>query len=115
MTIHYNKLIRDKIPDLFIKKGKKIVFHHAASGEEYWHKLKEKLQEEINEFGEKEDMNTLVDVLEVLEAICLFKKFELKEVHAVQENKAIEYGRFTKKLILDETDENLGHEQQQTI
>jgi predicted house-cleaning noncanonical NTP pyrophosphatase (MazG superfamily) len=108
MVYHYNKLIRDNIPEILSKKGKKVVVHRAVTDEEYWHKLKEKLQEEINEFGQKEDIETLADVYEVLDAMCDLKNFDRKELEAMRENKNIEFGKFNERLVLNESDEEVG-------
>ncbi|MES2436664.1 MAG: nucleoside triphosphate pyrophosphohydrolase [Patescibacteria group bacterium] len=103
MTLHYNKLVRDNVPNLARQQGEKVSVHYA-SDEEFWLKLKQKLQEEINEFAKLETMDSLADVLEVIDAICEFKKFDVRELNAVRENKAIEHGTFTKRVILDETE-----------
>ena len=108
MQYRYNKLIRDNIPKKFGQLGKKYVLHTATSDEEYWMKLKEKLQEEINEFGLKEDIETLADIYEILDTIITFKKFDTKEIMAMKENKAIEFGKFTERLVLDESEEEFG-------
>ena len=109
MTNHYNKLIRDNIPDIAEKRGKRLVARRVQTDQEYWAKLKEKFQEEINEFGESQNMDTLVDILEVLDAIIEFKKFDVKELRALKENKRLEFGRFDKRIILEASDEELGH------
>ena len=44
----YNKLVRDLIPQIIEKSGKKFDTHIAES-EEYKSLLEEKLQEEVNE------------------------------------------------------------------
>lgn len=110
MTNHYNKLIRDNIPDIEEKKGNVIVAHRADSDQEYWGKLKEKLQEDINFFGEQETMEHLIEIIEVLDAIIEFKKFDIDELKAIKENKRIELGRFNKRIILEQSDKELGHQ-----
>jgi predicted house-cleaning noncanonical NTP pyrophosphatase (MazG superfamily) len=112
--IHYNKLIRDKVPDIKAQQKEKITFH-VAEEKEYWHKLLEKLQEEINEFGEKGDMESFGDILEVLEAMRDFKQFDHEEVMAIKKNKKIELGGFEKRMVLEESEKEVGHRQEQTI
>jgi|TARA_B100000315_G_scaffold157896_1_gene146530 predicted house-cleaning noncanonical NTP pyrophosphatase (MazG superfamily) len=48
----YNKLVRDKIPNI-IKNNKEIPITHIASDEEYWEKLKKEKKEERGGFDNK--------------------------------------------------------------
>ena len=98
----YNKLVRDKIPEYIRKKGEVAVFHIADEAE-YWQKLKEKLQEEIEEFQKDESIEEIADILEVLEAICDYKKFGKEDVDRIKTKKAEERGGFKKRIILDES------------
>jgi len=58
--ITYNKLVRDKIPKIIEKSGKKAVIY-IADDKEYLKKLYEKLLEEIGEFKENPSPEELAD------------------------------------------------------
>lgn len=96
----YNKLVRDKIPEYIVKKGGKPITH-IANDAEYWQKLKEKLSEEVEEFKKDENMEELADLLEVIDAITNFKKFDQAEIKKIQAKKAGERGKFKDKIILE--------------
>ena len=98
----YNKLIRDKIPEIIKKKGGKPVVHIADEAE-YWTKLKEKLSEEVEEFKKDENREELADIFEVIDAIVEYKKFDKKETEKIQKKKAEERGKFKKRIILEES------------
>lgn len=97
----YNKLVRDQIPDIIRAKGERVTAH-VASDDEYWVMLKEKLQEEVVEFLDSASIEELADILEVLDAIVEERGWERDIVTAVQHKKAMERGRFTKRIILEE-------------
>ena len=101
MTI-YNKLVRDRIPEIIEKKGQKAKIHIAGDGE-YAIKLKEKLIEEINEFYQNENEEEFADILEVIDALRIYKKFENRKVLSIKKKKFKERGGFSKKIILEES------------
>lgn len=101
-TTKYNKLVRDNIPEYIRSKGG-IPIIHRAKEEEYWLKLKEKLREEVEEFNETEDMEEIADILEVLGAIADYRNFNKEEINQIKEKKAINRGKFEKRIILDES------------
>jgi len=100
----YKKLVRDKIPEIIKQKGK-IPSSHIATDEEYWTKLKEKLQEEVDEFIDKNNEEELFDILEVIDAICDFMKINRDELESLRKKKSEERGKFKEKIILDEVKE----------
>jgi|SRR3989338_4901832 len=100
--MRYNKLVRDKIPEYIRKKGG-VPITHIADEAEYWGKLKEKLFEEIEEFKKDESVEEFADILEVLEAIADYKRFDRREVERIKEKKTDDRGKFKERIILDES------------
>lgn len=98
----YNKLVRDNIPEIIRKKGGMPIFH-VAEDMEYWQKLLAKLLEEFTEFKADESLEEFADILEVVEAIALYKKFDQKIIEQTKVKKAEERGKFNKRIILDES------------
>jgi predicted house-cleaning noncanonical NTP pyrophosphatase (MazG superfamily) len=101
--MEYNKLVRDKIPEIIESKGKSPVVH-IANKSEYWEKLKEKLQEEVSEYIEGENSEELTDILEVIEAMCDFKGINKNLLLNLKKEKATKKGKFKDKIILDKVD-----------
>ena len=98
----YNKLVRDKIPEI-IKNNGEIPITHIASDNEYFRKLKDKLQEEVDEFLKDSNKEELVDILEVIYSLSDFYKIDKTELERLCKDKAEKRGRFKDKIILDET------------
>ena len=101
----YNKLVRDKIPEIIEKKdGIKPVVHFADDAE-LWTKLKEKLMEEAREFSEanpEQELGELADISEVIDAIMRFKRISVLKLDRAKDKKRQERGGFKDKIILDE-------------
>lgn len=101
-NMKYNKLVRDKIPEIIKQRGEKCKIH-IAGDKEYWQKLKEKLQEEIKEFFKKETIEEMADILEIIDAMCGYKRFNKRKLESAKKKKMRERGRFKKKIILEES------------
>jgi predicted house-cleaning noncanonical NTP pyrophosphatase (MazG superfamily) len=98
----YNKLVRDKIPEIIKSKGS-IPITHIASDLEYKQKLNEKLQEEVNEFFEDSNKEELADILEVIYVLCDIYELDKNELEKIRKEKSEKKGAFKDKIILDET------------
>lgn len=98
----YDKLVRDKIPEIIKAKGEDYKIH-IADNEEYYKKLKEKLLEEFEEFSEDDTVEEIADILEIIDAICDFKNFDKKEIEKIKKEKFEKRGGFSKKIILEES------------
>jgi predicted house-cleaning noncanonical NTP pyrophosphatase (MazG superfamily) len=100
----YNKLVRDKIPEIIKSKGA-VPISHIANDEEYRQKLKEKLQEEVDEFLKDSNQEELADILEVIYALCEFEDIDFNQLELLRKDKSQKRGGFKDKIILDETKE----------
>lgn len=104
MIKKYDKLVRDKIPEI-IKSTGVVPVIHIATDDEYEQKLKAKLQEEVSEFLEDSNAEELADILEVIYAFCDLRNIDKDTLEHLRKEKAEERGGFRDKIILDETNE----------
>jgi predicted house-cleaning noncanonical NTP pyrophosphatase (MazG superfamily) len=98
--MNYNKLVRDRIPEIIRTRGEEPVIH-TASETEYHDALFRKLDEEVQEFREAQSIEEFADVLEVLEAIRVFKGFPEDAIRSEREKKKSERGGFVDRIILE--------------
>jgi predicted house-cleaning noncanonical NTP pyrophosphatase (MazG superfamily) len=98
----YNKLVRDKIPEIIEKNGEKPIIC-ILDDEEYKRELDKKILEEINEYLATDDVEELADVLEVMYAILEYKKVSTSDLEKIRENKKEKRGGFSEKIFLVET------------
>ena len=99
--ITYNKLVRDKIPQIIEQAGKSCICE-TLPDDLYIQKLNEKLLEEVNEYLQSESVEELADIGEVMHAILAYKGISVEEFQRVRLAKFTERGGFTQKLLLKE-------------
>ena len=99
----YNKLVRDRIPEIIQESGAKSTIH-IANDEEYRTKLYEKVQEELLEFKHKPSLEEYIDIIEVLEAIARLHEIDLKSMRLRKRVKRNSRGGFEKRIILESTE-----------
>lgn len=102
----YNKLVRDKIPEIIAESGK-VCTVETLSDEDYMAKLDEKLNEELAEYQESKSLEELADLLEVMGAVVKAKGYTWEELTKVRKKKREERGGFEKKILLREVFENV--------
>ena len=97
--IKYNKLIRDKIPEIIEADGKDYEVRKLQD-DEYLESLNTKLQEELDEYLESGQIEELADILEIIYAIIDFKDISREELEKIRKEKQKERGGFAEKLFL---------------
>ena len=97
----YNKLIRDKIPQIIKQSGKQAIFEEV-SGKKYLELLNAKLSEELQEYLDSQSIDELADLVEVVYAILDDKNISLQEFEVIRKQKVQERGAFKDRLLLRE-------------
>lgn len=99
----YNKLVRDKIPQIIIKAGKKPVTR-ILSDDEFSLYLEMKLEEEVKEYRESKSPEELADILEVIVTLAKTQGVDFTNLLALQAEKRFRNGGFNDKILLIETE-----------
>ena len=102
----FNKLVRDKIPEIIKNNGEESVTRILAD-EEYKVELYKKLLEEVNEVisskTSDETIEELADVLEILKSIAELNGKKLDDVLETANQKKLKRGGFEKRIFLEKT------------
>ena len=95
----YNKLIRDKIPEIIEAAGKQCIVE-VMNEDEYLEALDCKLEEELAEYQADKSLEELADLLEVMYAVVVARGYSIEELERVRKQKAEKRGGFEKRLRL---------------
>jgi len=100
-AISYNKLVRDKIPQIIEEDGKTAMVETLGS-KDYKKLLDSKLEEELQEYLSSDSTEELADLVEVIYAILKYKGIDIETFESIRIKKADERGAFEKRLLLKE-------------
>ena len=95
----YNKLVRDRIPEIIESSGKTCIVE-ILSGEDYLRMVDAKLDEELAEYHKEQNIEELADLLEVLYATAKARGYSIEELDHVRVEKQKARGGFDKKILL---------------
>lgn len=98
-TKEYNKLVRDRIPDIISQNGGTAITK-TLNDEEYAKCLKEKLAEEVQEFLSSDSVEELADIFQVILAILDKRGIPFERFEEMLHQKAREKGEFKDRLFL---------------
>jgi predicted house-cleaning noncanonical NTP pyrophosphatase (MazG superfamily) len=104
MVKKYNKLVRDRIPEIIEASGKTCVTE-ILSDEEYLRMVDAKLDEELVEYHKDQNIEELADLMEVIQACAVARGYTLEQLEQVRAEKAAKRGGFEKKILLKEVRE----------
>ena len=99
--IVYNKLVRDKIPEIIEKDGKSCTTE-ILSDKDYLKMIDAKLDEELAEYHKDQNIEELADLLEVTYAAAEARGYSIEELETVRAKKAEKRGGFKEKILLKE-------------
>ena len=101
--IIYNKLIRDRIPEI-IKDDNKLcevrILDNSEFSREVYRKLLEEMTELSNASSRDEIINEMADIHELLDTLRDIHNIHLNEVLTKQISKGLTNGKFERKLFL---------------
>ena len=95
----FNKLVRDKIPEIIKADGKECETR-VLDDKEYLLSLNKKLDEELREYYETESIDELADMAEVIFAIVEQYGMSIQEFERLRLSKREKRGGFDQKLFL---------------
>lgn len=98
----YNKLVRDRIPEIIEASGARCTTE-VLSDEKYIEMLDAKLDEELAEYHKDKNIEELADLLEVIYAIVVARGYSVDELELIRSEKVLKRGAFNKKILLVET------------
>ncbi len=96
----YNKLVRDRIPEIIRREGKEAVAR-TLEGDAFLAALDAKLLEEVREYLAAPSAGEIADILEVLEAIVAVRGIPQAELRRVKNEKRLLRGSFTGRVFLE--------------
>lgn len=102
--ITYNKLVRDRIPEIMTERGRAFEIQTLATDADFSAALLQKIGEEASEVqattSRDELIKELADLAEVVKALCALKGIETVELEQVRVHRAHDRGSFSKRLLL---------------
>ena len=99
MNQSYNKLVRDKIPQLIEESGRSYT-SRRLSEQEYFDSLIDKVIEEIEEFRNSVNEEEIADVYEALDCLVQLKEYEPMHIDYLKLIRREARGSFKDRILL---------------
>ena len=101
----YNKLVRDKIPEIIAKDNRNPITT-ILNNNDYIIELNRKIQEEMKEYLESGEIEELADIVEVIYGILDAKNISIEEFENIRKEKVKKRGAFKEKIFLKKVLDN---------
>ncbi|MFA9558604.1 phosphoribosyl-ATP pyrophosphohydrolase [Evansella sp. AB-rgal1] len=105
----YNKLVRDRIPEIIRKNGTYCSVRRL-DGLEFEREAQKKLKEEISEYLDADNaeqaVEELADLLELIYCLSEHHGYSKEELEAIREDKADRRGSFHERWFLEQVDDD---------
>lgn len=98
----YNKLVRDRIPEIIETKGGSCVTRRLSEAE-FLEAVDAKLDEELREYRKNPCLEELADLMEVLLAAAQARGWTPEMLERARREKAKQRGSFSEKIFLEST------------
>lgn len=102
--VEYNKLVRDKIPEIIVNNGDVPHYYVIEDDGDYLKALLDKDVEEGLELAKDPSIEELADKLEVLYAIARARGYTPDQIEYARLAKMEERGGFDQRIFLERTD-----------
>jgi predicted house-cleaning noncanonical NTP pyrophosphatase (MazG superfamily) len=104
----YNKLVRDRIPEIIEATGRKYI-KRILNNDEYITELKKKSFEELEEYvsanNDEDAIEELADILEIIYALAECHGSSFEKVEEARKEKSKKRGGFKNKVFLIEVED----------
>ena len=97
----YNKLVRDRIPEIIESSGKACTVD-VLPNDAYIQALDAKLSEELAEYQQSKSLEELADLLEVMGAVVKARGYTWDDLTRVRKGKRAQRGAFDQRIFLKE-------------
>ena len=97
----YNKLVRDRIPEIIEKNSKRCICETLLQ-DQFNAMLDAKLDEELAEYQQSKSLEELADLLEVMGAVVRARGYTWDQLTDIRKKKKEERGGFEKRILLKE-------------
>ena len=102
VNLNYDKLVRDRIPEIINSTGKKCKYVYCKDKFELRRRLVDKLNEEGQEYLEEYSDEELADLLQIVYSLIDSNGSKLEHITDIMNKKVNDRGGFKKGIILKE-------------